>query len=42
MTATDVHETSRIVNVRIYVEKAAARMKNLTLNMNIPHHTAQK
>ena len=29
MTATDVHKTSRTANVRIYVEQAIARMKNL-------------
>ena len=31
MTATDVHTTSRIANVRIYVEQAIARMKNLCI-----------
>ena len=29
MTATDVHKTSRIAYVRIYVEQAIATMKNL-------------
>ena len=31
MTATDVHTTSRIANVRIYVEQAIARMKNFCI-----------